>query len=75
MGTTEAERVVSDTADHDAMPLDGTLYTAVGSLPASLNRADDFPAEALCSQCHMPVRAESPQGQWYHTGRKPGDPR
>jgi hypothetical protein len=70
-----AEAATDGTTDHDALPLDGTLYTAVGSLPASLNRADDFPAEGLCSQCTMPIRAERPQGPWRHTGRKPGDPR
>lgn len=67
--------VTSGTTDHEAVPLDGTLYTAVGGLRATLNREGDYPADALCKQCSQPIRAESPVKPWQHTGRKPGDPR
>jgi hypothetical protein len=69
-----AEAVTSDTTDHDALPLDGTLYTAVGGLAADPGRAIDYPIEAQCKKCLQPILAERPV-EWYHTGRRPGDPR
>lgn len=42
--------------DHCAHePQDGTIYTTTG-LPASLNRRDDFPVEAMCVKCSVPIR-------------------
>lgn len=35
-------------------PEEGTLYTSVG-LPASLNRQDDYPVEAVCAKCSRPI--------------------
>jgi hypothetical protein len=74
---------VSPKADHEAVPEPGTAYTVSGpntGRPADLGYFGDFPAEAHCVTCGMMIRRErymmlsrGDEGDWKHTGRKPGD--
>lgn len=45
----------SDECEHS--PQEGTIYTTL-CLPGSMNRRDDFPLEAMCAKCSMPIRRE-----------------
>lgn len=68
-------------AGHEALPQRGTAYSTAGSntgLPADLTFFWHYPVEALCT-CGEMIRCEQflsigDQGEWVHTGRKPGDP-
>lgn len=61
-------------AGHEAAPLPGSVYTSTG-LPGSVDRAADYPLEAVCS-CHQVIECRDiRQRGWAHTGRKAGDPR
>lgn len=49
-------------------PEEGTVYTATG-LKASLTRRSDFPVEAVCAKCSLPIRRKQyevthPGGDW-----------
>jgi len=69
--------------DHDIVPRPGTAYSVSGGntgLPANLRNSGHYPAEAQCAGCGEMIRCEqwlpvSADGDWYHTGRRPGDPR
>jgi len=69
--------------DHEIVPQPGTIYSAEGrntGLPADLRRLHHYPVEALCAGCGEVIRLEryvriGPEGEWQHTGRKPGEPR
>jgi hypothetical protein len=68
---------------HEAVPEPGTAYTVSGpntGRPADLGYFGHFPAEAHCVTCGMMIRRERYQrmspgddGEWKHTGRKPGE--
>lgn len=70
--------------NHEGVPAPGTAYTVKGpntGRPANLGYFGDFPAEALCVTCGTVIRRERYQrmspgddGDWKHTGRKPGEP-
>lgn len=71
-------------ADHEACPKPGTVYSAEGintGLAADLGRPAHFPATAHCTGCEEVIRRErfmrmtpGDDGEWKHTGRKPGEP-
>ena len=54
------------------VPQPGTVYTAT-SLPADIDDARDYPAEAVCAGgCGSPVRSASPGSGWEHFSRDGG---
>ena len=64
-------------AAHVAMPADLSAYSMEGpntGQVANPANAWHFPAEGICAGCGAVIRAESFDGGWHHTGRKPGDP-
>lgn len=71
------KRVPRNLPGHDAVPADFTAYSMEGpntGQVANLVNAWHFPAEGMCAGCGEVIRAESCDGGWRHTGRKPGDP-
>lgn len=62
---------------HEPLPVAGTVYSAGGpntGCPAAPLNDAHYPVEAVC-QCDQVIRSEHPFHGWYHTGRRPGDPR
>jgi hypothetical protein len=57
---------------HFHAPVKDSCYTLTG-LRARLDRARDYPVEAVC-RCGEVIRCESPRQQgWAGTGRRAGD--
>lgn len=48
----------------DHIPQEGTTYTAAERLPAALNRSEDYPIDAVCATCSLPVRCVRPGAPW-----------
>jgi hypothetical protein len=70
-------------AGHEIEPQPGSCYSVKGCnarRPANLKNGAHYPVEALCGglagSCGEIIRIDDMwTGEWYHTGRMPGDSR
>lgn len=53
---------------HEIQPVKDSFYTQAG-LPANLFRSSDYPVEAVCQVCSMPIIAESYLKPFEHFSR------
>ena len=64
--------------DHEIVPQPGSVFSLAGhntGRAARLTNASHYPVEALCMGCDEVIQSPHFYAGWYHTGRKPGDPR
>lgn len=54
--------------DHRIEPVKDSWYTQLGK-PANLFRTWDYPIEAVCAVCSMPIVAEHFIADWVHFSR------
>lgn len=64
--------------DHEIVPQPHSTFSVRGhntGLVANLNNSEHYPVEALCQGCDQVIESPHFYADWYHTGRKAGDPR
>ena len=52
-------------ARHAASPQDGTIYSHL-SLPSTGGIPGDYPIEAMCRVCGIPIEKDIPGSRWQH---------